>query len=39
MWNEDISGSNGIDIIIDEKEYLLYGEVLLCQGQIFIYID
>ena len=38
-WNEDISGSNGIDIIIDEKEYLLYGEVLLCQGQIFIYID
>lgn len=38
-WNEDISGSNGVDITIEGKEYLIYGEVLLSQGQIFIYID
>ncbi len=38
-FNEDTAGANGIPIIIDDVEYLLYGEVLLFQSEIFIYVD
>lgn len=35
----DIAGANGISIRIDGLEYLLYGEVLNFQSEIFIYVD
>ena len=39
-FNEvDIAGANGISITIDGLEYLLYGEVLNFQSEIFIYVD
>ena len=39
-FNEvDIAGANGISIRIDGLEYLLYGEVLNFQSEIFIYVD
>lgn len=38
-FSEDTSGANGIPIIIEDVEYKLYGEILLFQSEIFIYID
>ena len=40
VFNEvDIAGANGIPIIIDDVEYMLYGETLGFQSEIFIYVD
>ena len=33
------AGSNGVSITIDGIAYTLYGEILLDQGEMFIYID
>ena len=38
-WDEDTAGANGIDITINNVACKLYGEMLISQGQIFIYID
>ena len=40
QFSESTSGSaNGVDITIDNIAYKLYGEILLSQSQLFIYID
>ena len=38
-WDEDTAGANGLDITINNVACKLYGEMLISQGQIFIYID
>ena len=38
-WSEDSAGANGIDITINNVACKLYGEMLLSQGQLFIYVD
>ena len=38
-FNEETAGANGIDITIDRVEYKLYGQILLSQGEIFVYVD
>ena len=38
-FDEDTAGANGIDITINSVAYKLYGEILLSQGEIFIYVD
>ena len=39
IFDEDTSGANGIDIIINTIPCKLYGEILVAQGETFIYID
>ena len=38
-WDEDTAGANGVDITINNVACKLYGEMLLSQGQLFIYVD
>ena len=38
-FDEDSAGANGIDITINNVACKLYGQMLLSQGQYFIYID
>ena len=38
-FDEDTAGANGVDITINNVPCKLYGEILLSQGQYFIYID
>ena len=38
-FDEETAGANGIDITINSVAYKLYGEILLSQGEIFIYVD
>ena len=38
-FDEDTAGANGVDITINNVACKLYGEMLISQGQIFIYID
>lgn len=37
-FNEDIMGCNGLDIVIDDVAYKLYGEFMTVSGQMYIYI-
>ena len=39
QFNERYAGANGLDIKIDNIDYLLYGVTILSQAEIFIYID
>ena len=39
VFSEDVAGANGINITIAGVECKLYGEILLSQGEKFIYID
>lgn len=39
IFDEDTSGANGIDIIVNTIPCKLYGEILIAQGETFIYID
>ncbi len=39
QFNEETAGSNGTPITINGIEYVLYGELLFFQAEIFIYID
>ena len=39
IFDEDTSGANGIDIIVNKIPCKLYGEILVAQGETFIYID
>ena len=38
-FNEETSGANGIDITINTIACKLYGEILIAQGETFIYVD
>ena len=38
-WDESTAGANGVDITINNVPCKLYGEMLLSQGQLFIYVD
>ena len=38
-FDEETSGANGIDIIINKIACKLYGEILIAQGETFIYVD
>ena len=38
-FDEETAGANGVDITINNVPCKLYGEILLSQGQYFIYID
>ena len=38
-WDEDTAGANGLDITINNVACKLYGEMLISQGQYFIYVD
>ena len=38
-FDEDTSGANGIDITVNAVPCKLYGEILIAQGEKFIYID
>ena len=38
-FNEETAGANGIDITINTIPCKLYGEMLIAQGETFIYID
>lgn len=38
-FNTEDSGANGIDMTINGIPYKLYGQILLAQGETFIYID
>ena len=38
-FDEDTSGANGIDITVNTIPCKLYGEILIAQGEKFIYID
>ena len=39
IFDEDTSGANGIDIIVNTIPCKIYGEILVAQGETFIYID
>ena len=39
IFDEDTAGANGIDITINSLPYKLYGEMLLTQGKMYIYVD
>ena len=39
IFDEETAGANGIDIKINGIDYTLWGEILLTQGELFIYID
>ena len=39
VFNEETSGANGIDIIVNSVPCKLYGEILIAQGETFIYVD
>ena len=39
VFNEETSGANGIDITVNTVPCKLYGEILIAQGETFIYVD
>lgn len=39
IWDTETAGSNGTLLTIDDISYTIYGEILLSQSEIFIYID
>lgn len=39
IFDEETAGANGVDITIDNVACKLYGEILLSQGEMFIYVD
>ena len=39
IFDEETAGANGVDITINNVACKLYGEMLLSQGEMFIYID
>ena len=39
VFDEETAGANGIDITINTVPCKLYGEILIAQGETFIYID
>ena len=38
-FDEDTAGANGIDITINSVPCKLYGEILISQGEMFLYVD
>ncbi len=39
IWNEETAGANGIDLTVDGVECTVWGEIILSQSELFIYID
>ena len=39
VFDEETSGANGIEILINTVSHKLYGEMLNAQGETFIYVD
>ena len=39
IFDEDTAGANGVDITINSVPCKLYGEMLIAQAEIFIYVD
>lgn len=39
VFDEETAGANGIDITINTVPCKLYGEILIAQGETFIYVD
>ena len=39
IFDEETAGANGIDITIDSVACKLYGEMLISQGEMFLYVD
>ena len=39
VFDEETAGANGVDITINNVACKLYGEILLSQGEMFIYVD
>ena len=38
-FDEETAGANGVDITINTVPCKLYGEILISQGEYFIYVD
>ena len=38
-FSEETAGANGIDITINSVACKLYGEMLISQGEMFLYVD
>ena len=36
---DDVVGANGADVVFDETQYKIYGEMLLTDGELFVHID
>ena len=39
IFDEETAGANGIELSVNTVSYKLYGEMLLSQGEYFIYVD
>ena len=39
IFDEDTAGANGIELSVNTVSYKLYGEMLISQGEYFIYVD
>ena len=39
VFDEETAGANGVDITINSVACKLYGEILLSQGEMFLYVD
>ena len=38
-FDEETAGANGIDLSINGIAYKIYGQILISQGEIFVYVD
>ena len=36
---DDVVGANGADVVFDDTQYKVYGEMLLTDGELFVHID
>ena len=36
---DDVVGANGADVVFDDTQYKIYGEMLLTDGELFVHID
>ena len=36
---DDVVGANGADVVFDDTQYKIYGEMLLTDGKLFVHID
>ena len=39
IFDEETAGANGIELSVNTVSYKLYGEMLLSQAEIFVYVD
>ena len=36
---DGVVGANGADVVFDDTQYKIYGEMLLTDGELFVHID